>query len=45
MVVMGGKDSEKFNKFVDICCTAYIILRKHANIFINLFSMVIKKFR
>jgi hypothetical protein len=37
---MGGKESEKFNKFVDICCTAYTILRKQANIFINLFSMV-----
>jgi hypothetical protein len=38
--VMGGKDSKDFMKFVDLCCKAYNILRKYANVFINLFAMV-----
>ena len=37
---MGGKDSEGFNKFADLCCSAFSILRKHSNLFINLFAMV-----
>ena len=39
--VMGGKDSSDFNKFVDLCCSAYNILRKNANLFINLFAMML----
>eukprot|EP01114_Cavostelium_apophysatum_P016118 TRINITY_DN4532_c0_g2_i2.p1 TRINITY_DN4532_c0_g2~~TRINITY_DN4532_c0_g2_i2.p1 ORF type:complete len:1434 (+),score=438.70 TRINITY_DN4532_c0_g2_i2:87-4388(+) len=39
--VMGGRDSKDFMKFVDICCRAYNILRKHANVFINLFAMML----
>src|SRR5437762_968180 len=38
--VMGGKDTEGFMKFVDLCCNAYNVLRKHATLFINLFAMV-----
>jgi phosphatidylinositol-4-phosphate 3-kinase len=38
--VMGGKDSENFQLFVNLCCQAYNTIRKHANIFVNLFSMV-----
>ena len=38
--VIGGKDSENFNFFVDLCCKAYLTLRKHANIFVNLLAMV-----
>jgi len=39
--VMGGRDSEKFNKFVEISCNAYNILRKHANLFITLFMAML----
>lgn len=38
--VMGGKDSPDFMTYVNLCCTAYNILRKNAAIFINLFAMV-----
>jgi len=39
--VMGGKNSEDFQKFTELCCRAYNILRKHANMFINLFAMML----
>jgi phosphatidylinositol-4,5-bisphosphate 3-kinase len=39
--VMGGKDSEGFNRFVALCGRAYNILRKNANVFINLFAMML----
>ena len=39
--VMGCKGSETFNTFVKLCITGFNILRKHANVFINLFAMVI----
>jgi phosphatidylinositol kinase/protein kinase (PI-3 family) len=38
--VMGGKKGENFKRFIDLCCQGYNILRKHANVFINLFAMV-----
>lgn len=38
--VMGGEKSENFQRFIDLCCKAYNILRKNANIFLNLFAMV-----
>jgi len=38
--VMGGKGSPTFQKFCDLCCKAYNILRQHKNVFINLFAMV-----
>jgi hypothetical protein len=38
--VMGGRESEGWIKFVNLCCVAYNMLRKHANVFINLFAMV-----
>ena len=38
--VMGGKKGENFKRFIDLCCEGYNILRKHANVFINLFAMV-----
>lgn len=41
--VMGGKDSEGFMKFVDLCCSAYNVVRKSAPLFINLFAMVKKR--
>jgi phosphatidylinositol-4,5-bisphosphate 3-kinase len=39
--VMGGKDAPDFNRFLDLCARAYNVLRKHANIFINLFAMML----
>eukprot|EP00004_Rigifila_ramosa_P017471 TRINITY_DN425_c0_g1_i10.p1 TRINITY_DN425_c0_g1~~TRINITY_DN425_c0_g1_i10.p1 ORF type:complete len:1044 (-),score=266.38 TRINITY_DN425_c0_g1_i10:39-3170(-) len=39
--VMGGKDAQHFQSFSTICCTAYNILRTHANLFIHLFSMML----
>ena len=38
--VMGCKGSDTFTKFIDLCVEGYNILRKHANVFINLFAMV-----
>ena len=38
--VMGGRDSRDFKTFCDKCCKGYNILRKHSNMFINLFCMV-----
>jgi phosphatidylinositol kinase/protein kinase (PI-3 family) len=41
--VMGkkdGRDGEQFKKFVEICVQAYLILRRHSNLLINLFAMV-----
>eukprot|EP01116_Phalansterium_solitarium_P018016 TRINITY_DN4609_c0_g1_i1.p1 TRINITY_DN4609_c0_g1~~TRINITY_DN4609_c0_g1_i1.p1 ORF type:complete len:1412 (-),score=535.42 TRINITY_DN4609_c0_g1_i1:565-4800(-) len=39
--VLGGKDGDNFKEFVELCCKAYNILRKHANVFINLFAMML----
>lgn len=39
--VMGGKDTPDFNQFINLCCTAYNIVRKHAAVFINLFAMML----
>jgi len=39
--VMGGKESQEFSQFTELCCTAYNIVRKHANVFINLFAMML----
>jgi phosphatidylinositol-4,5-bisphosphate 3-kinase len=39
--VMGGKESPNFQKFVDLTCQAYNILRHNANMFITMFSMMI----
>ncbi len=38
---MGGKGADDFNRFVELACNAYIILRRHANVFINLFAMML----
>ena len=38
---MGKKKSEQFQKFVETCCTAYNIIRKHAHLIINLFLMML----
>eukprot|EP00298_Acanthocystis_sp_HF-20_P016665 c21547_g1_i1.p1 GENE.c21547_g1_i1~~c21547_g1_i1.p1 ORF type:complete len:1027 (+),score=287.03 c21547_g1_i1:319-3399(+) len=40
-VAMGGLDSQNFKKFVDLCCEAFLCIRKKANLFINLFAMML----
>lgn len=42
--VMGGNESDIYNHFVNLCCRAYNIIRKYANLLINLFLMVIMHF-
>jgi len=37
---MGGKDGDKFKYFVRLCCRAFNFVRRHANLFMNLFIMV-----
>ena len=41
LYVMGGQNSENFAKFVEICGTAYNIIRKNASTFITLFKMMV----
>jgi len=44
VISQGKKDFEKneqMKEFIDLCCTAYNILRKNAFIFINLFSLML----
>jgi phosphatidylinositol-4,5-bisphosphate 3-kinase len=38
--VLGDKGSELYNFFVDLCCKAYLVLRKQKNVLINLFMLV-----
>ncbi|CAH0558618.1 unnamed protein product [Brassicogethes aeneus] len=40
-VINGGdKPTEKFHKFVDLCCQAFNIIRNNANIFLCIFTMM-----
>lgn len=40
-VINGGdRPSEKFHKFVDLCCQAFNIVRKNGNLFLYLFTLV-----
>eukprot|EP00300_Choanocystis_sp_HF-7_P016753 c19524_g1_i1.p2 GENE.c19524_g1_i1~~c19524_g1_i1.p2 ORF type:complete len:161 (+),score=54.28 c19524_g1_i1:49-483(+) len=39
--VMGGIKGDNFKRFVELCCTAFLILRKNANLFINMFAMML----
>ncbi|KAI5702472.1 hypothetical protein M8J75_000487 [Diaphorina citri] len=40
-VINGGdKSSLKFQHFIDLCCQAFNIVRKHANLFLNLFGLM-----
>eukprot|EP00834_Sanchytrium_tribonematis_P004312 NODE_205_length_12934_cov_1.115933.p1 type:complete len:1785 gc:universal NODE_205_length_12934_cov_1.115933:7129-12483(+) len=40
VLIIGKKDSPNFQRFLDLCIRAYIIIRRQANMFINLFAMV-----
>mmetsp|Transcript_32267 Transcript_32267/g.51459 ORF Transcript_32267/g.51459 Transcript_32267/m.51459 type:complete len:854 (-) Transcript_32267:656-3217(-) len=37
---MGGRGSKGFDKFISHCCQAYKILRKHANLILNLLYLM-----
>ena len=39
--VLGGKGSPEFREFISLCCEAYNVVRKHSNLFLNLFSMML----
>ena len=39
--VLGGKGSAEFREFITLSCKAYNVVRKHANLFLNLFSMML----
>jgi len=41
LAIVGGKDSENFKHFVDVCCKAFNILRKKADLFMNLFQLMV----
>eukprot|EP00731_Ephydatia_muelleri_P002684 Em0001g2684a len=38
--VMGGEGSKTFESYKDLCCKAFLKLRRHANLIVNLFSMM-----
>jgi len=38
---MGGKDSKYYSEFKTYCCEAFNILRKSANLILNLFALMI----
>lgn len=38
---MGGVDSEHYNEFRKLCYTAYLHLRRNANVILNLFSLMV----
>jgi phosphatidylinositol-4-phosphate 3-kinase len=40
-VINGGdKPTAKFHHFVDLCCNAFNIVRRHGNLLLNLFCLV-----
>eukprot|EP00005_Dracoamoeba_jomungandri_P001666 CAMPEP_0174251648 /NCGR_PEP_ID=MMETSP0439-20130205/1398_1 /TAXON_ID=0 /ORGANISM="Stereomyxa ramosa, Strain Chinc5" /LENGTH=1738 /DNA_ID=CAMNT_0015332009 /DNA_START=91 /DNA_END=5307 /DNA_ORIENTATION=+ len=40
--VMGGRDSRKFDYFIRLCCRAFNIVRRHGNVIISLFAMMLR---
>ncbi|XP_038157703.1 phosphatidylinositol 4-phosphate 3-kinase C2 domain-containing subunit beta [Cyprinodon tularosa] len=41
-VINGGdKPSSRFHEFVDLCCEAYNLIRKHAHLFLNLLGLML----
>lgn len=39
--VLGGKNSDMFDRFVDVCCRAYNVLRRNADLLITLFVLML----
>ncbi|XP_071493247.1 phosphatidylinositol 4-phosphate 3-kinase C2 domain-containing subunit beta-like [Diadema antillarum] len=41
-VINGGeKSSSRFQEFIDLCCEAFNLVRRHANLFFNLFGLML----
>lgn len=40
--VLGGSNSPLFKEFEQLCCRAYNVLRKHSNLLITLFSLMLQ---
>jgi phosphatidylinositol 3-kinase len=41
---MGGLSSMHYQKFKSLCYTAFMILRKSANLILNLFALMVSEF-
>ena len=39
--VLGGRESAGFHKFVETCCEAFCVLRRHRDLFLGLFAMML----
>ena len=39
--VFGGETDPRYKEFQDICCTAYFQLRRHSDLFISLFGLML----